>query len=277
MIKFGEYNTLEVSRVLDFGYYLDVGEDHDEILLPKKLAKQKLNVGDSIEVFVYFDSEDRPIATTQIPILTVGQFAYLEVVDSTPVGAFLNWGLDKDLLVPFGEQHRPLEVGQSYLVFAYLDDVDGRITASSKVDKILDDERPHTFNSGDAVDMIIANSTDLGFKVIINHNYWGVLHSSEVSERLSFGQSVKGYIKHIRPDKKMNVSLQTIKAQLDKNAQILVDYLELHEGVSRVHDKSSPEDIKRHFGLSKGAFKKAVGNLLREQRIRIDSEGIYLL
>ena len=174
------------------------GENLYEVLLPRKFAPTDLTIGDSIEVFLYLDSEDRPLATTQKPKAFLGEFAYLAVVDITDVGVFLDWGLEKDLLVPFSEQHRPMEKGHSYLVYLYLDKLKGRITASSKIDKFLDDEKPHDFWPQQAVSLIIANSTELGFKAIINHSHWGLLYKDEVHQRLSFGQSIDGYIKYIQ-------------------------------------------------------------------------------
>jgi len=275
MIEIGQTHTLEVVKMVDFGFYLDA-EELSDVLLPRKYAPKNLAVGDMIDVFLYLDSEDRPVATTITPKAQVGEFAYLSVVDSTSIGAFLDWGLDKDLLVPFSEQHRPMVVGESYLVYLYVDKVDRRITASAKVDKFLDDDRPHRFNSGEAVDLIIANTTDLGHKAIINHSHWGVLHTSDVKQRLSFGQSVRGYIKHVRPDKKIDLSLQSMEASRDKNSQIIMNYLQCHNGFSPIHDKSSPQEILAAFGLSKGAFKKAVGGLYKKRLIRIERDGLYL-
>ena len=210
MVSLGKTYELEVVKSVGFGFYLDAKE-LGEVLLPRKFAPKNLSVGDLIEVFLYLDSDDLPIATTQKPKVHVGEFAYLSVVDTTDIGAFLDWGLDKDLLVPFAEQHRPMEADRSYLVYLYIDKNDGRIVASSKVDKFLDDDRPHQFKPRQAVDLIIANSTDLGFKAIINHGHWGVLYKSEVFQRLSFGQSIKGYIKNIRPDGRIDLSLQGVR------------------------------------------------------------------
>ncbi|MCK5334767.1 MAG: GntR family transcriptional regulator, partial [Gammaproteobacteria bacterium] len=207
MIEIGKNVELEVVKAVDFGFYLDA-KDLGEVLLPLKHAPDDLAIGDVLDVFLYLDSEDRPVATTQKPKARVGEFAYLKVLASTDVGAFLDWGLDKDVLVPFAEQHRPMETGKSYLVYLYLDKVDGRITASSKIDKFLDDEKPHQFKPKQAVDLIIANSTDLGYKAIINHSHWGVLYNNEVHQRLSFGQSKKGFIKYIRPDRRIDLTLQ---------------------------------------------------------------------
>lgn len=276
MITIGDTYELEVVRAVDFGFYLDAG-NLGEILLPTKFAHADLVEGDYIEVFLYLDSDDRPVATTQKPKARVGEFAYLEVVDTTRVGAFLDWGLDKDILVPFSEQHREMEVGRSYLVYLYVGDADGRIVASSKIDKFLDDERPHDFKPQQMVDLIIANTTDLGYKAIINHSHWGVLYDNEVFQRLSFGQYIKGFIKHVRPDGRIDLSLQGGQETRDKNTRIILSYLQKQDGFAPVHDKSDPQMISDLFGMSKGAFKKAIGGLYKQRIIRIEKDGIHLI
>lgn len=275
MITLGKTYTLDVVKAVDFGFYLDA-KNLGEVLLPSKHAPSNLKVGDSLEVFLYLDSEDRPVATTQKPKAQVGEFAYLTVVAVTDVGAFLDWGLDKDVLVPFAEQHRPLEVGHSYLVYLYLDKIHGRITASSKIDHFLDDKKPHHFKPQQAVNLIIANSTDLGYKAIINHSHWGVLYKDEVHQRLSFGQNKKGFIKRIRPDGKIDLSLQGGKETRDKYAKIILIYLNNHNGFAPVHDKTDPQVISKLFGMSKGAFKKAIGGLYKQRIISIEKDGIRL-
>jgi predicted RNA-binding protein (virulence factor B family) len=276
MVRLGRSYTLDVVKAVDFGFYLDAG-DLGEVLLPKKYAPTGLSVGDSLKVFLYLDANGLPVATTQSPKAQVGQFAYLKVVDSTDVGAFLDWGLDKDLLVPFAEQHRPMVEGKSYLVYIYIDDTDGRIVASSKVDKFLDDDRPHRFKPRQAVDLIIANSTDLGFKAIINHSHWGVLYKDEVFQRLSFGQSIQGFIQRIRPDGRIDLTLTGGQVTRDKNAETILTYLKNQNGFAPVHDKSSPKVIEDLFGMSKGAFKKAIGGLYKQRLIVIEKDGIRLL
>lgn len=276
MITLGKTYELDVVKTVDFGFYVDAKE-LGEVLLPLKHAPNDLVDGDSIKVFLYLDSENRPVATTQKPKAQVGEFAYLTVLASTEVGAFLDWGLDKDVLVPFAEQHRPLEVEHSYLVYLYLDKIHGRITASSKIDKFLDDEKPHHFKPRQAVDLIIANSTELGFKAIINHSHWGVLYSDEVHQRLSFGQYKKGFIKHIRPDGKIDLSLHGGQVTRDKYAKIILIYLNEQNGFAPVHDKSDPQLISRLFGMSKGAFKKAIGGLYKQKIITIEKDGIRLI
>jgi len=275
MISIGNIYELEVIKSVAFGYYLNA-EDLGEILLPSKNAPPDLELGDTVEVFLYLDAEGRPIATNQAPKAVVGEFAYLKVIDVSAVGAFLDWGLDKDLLVPFAEQHRPMEVGSFYLVYVFVG-IDGRIAASSKIDKFLDDDKPHDFKQQQVVDLIIANSTDLGYKAIINHSHWGVLYKNEVFQRLSFGQYKKGFIKYLRPDGKIDLSLQGGKQTRDKHTNIILNYLKKQNGFAPVHDKSDPKLIADLFGMSKGAFKKTIGGLYKQRIINIEKDGIRLL
>ena len=276
MITIGKTYKLKAIKKLDFGVYLDA-EDLYEVLLPKRYVPRDLEMGDEIEVFLYLDSEDRPIATTEIPKIQLGEFAYLPVVDVNNTGAFLDWGLMKDLFVPYGEQHRPMEVGSSYIVYLYLDKIKGRLTASSKIDKFLDDEKPHDFTPQQAVKLLIANSTDLGYKAIINNSHWGVLFENEVHQRLSFGQSIDGFIKRVRPDGKIDLSLQGGKETRDKYERLILTYLNQHGGFAQVHDKSDPKLISDLFGMSKKAFKKAIGGLYKQKIINIEKDGINLV
>ncbi len=276
MISIGKNYELEVIKSVDFGFYLDA-KDLGEVLLPLKHAPDDLEIGDILDVFLYLDSEDRPVATTQKPKARVGEFAYLNVLATTAVGAFLDWGLDKDVLVPFAEQHRPMEKGKSYLVYLYIDKIDERIVASSKIDKFLSDDEPHDFKPRQAVDLIIANSTDLGYKAIINHSHWGVLYKNEVHQRLSFGQYKKGFIKYIRPDKRIDLTLQGGQETRDKYTKIILNYLQKHNGFAPVHDKSDPKLISDLFGMSKKAFKKTIGGLYKSRTITIEEDGIRLI
>ncbi len=275
-IQLGQSYTLEVTKCMDFGVYLNAG-NLGSVLLPNKLAPTGLTIGDKIDVFLYLDSEDRPVATTQQPLAKVGEFAYLKAVARTDVGVFLDWGLDKDVLVPFSEQHRPMEEGRSYLVYLYLNQADGRITASSKIDKFLDDDAPHEFKPQQAVKLIIANSTDLGFKAIINHSHWGVLYKNEVHQRLSFGQSIDGFVRRIRADGKIDLSLQGGQQTRDKNTLLIQNYLTKNGGFAPVHDKTDPQTIASMFSISKGAFKKAIGSLYKDRIIEISKDGIRLV
>ncbi|HEY7774963.1 MAG TPA: S1-like domain-containing RNA-binding protein [Kineobactrum sp.] len=275
MARIGKNARLIVIKTVEFGVYLDADE-LGQVLLPRKYVPPGLEAGDAVDVFLYHDSEGRPVATTVKPKAVLGEFAYLAVVDTTPVGAFLDWGLDKDLLVPFSEQHRPLAVGQFCLVYLFLDKIHGRVTASSKIEKYLDDEEPHDFRAGQQVDLIIANSTDLGWKAIINHSHWGVLYKSDVFRRLSFGQRISGFIKHVRPDGKIDLSLQDAASARDRHVDALLAYLGRHGGFAPLHDKTDPQVIADLLGMSKGAFKKAVGKLYKARRLIIENEGIRL-
>lgn len=276
MITIGQTYQLTVVKAVEFGFYLDAGDDLGDVLLPVKYAPAGTAVGDVLEVFLYLDSDARPVATTQTPKASVGEFAYLKVIETTSVGAFLDWGLDKDLLVPFAEQHRPMEEGKFYLVYVHISPADDRIIASSKLDKFLDDDRPHDFKPWQAVDLIIGNSTDLGYKAIINHSHWGVLYKDEVFQRLSFGQSIQGFVKRVRADGKLDLSLQGGQVTRDKYSQTILDYLKNKDGFAPVHDKSDPAVISRLFGMSKGAFKKAIGGLYKQRLITIEKDGIHL-
>lgn len=274
MKNLGQVCSATVLREVSMGAILDVGEG-EEVLLPSKFCPEFFD--DEIDVFLYLDSQGLPIATTQTPKAEVGQFAYLEAIDNSDFGTFLDWGLDKDLLAPFGEQHRPMVTGNSYLVYVHISKADGRIIASSKIDKFLDDERPHDFRVGQAVELIIANSTELGFKAIVNHSHWGLLYKNEVKERLSFGQSKSGFIKYVRPDGKLDLTLEGGQETRDNNAKIILSYLRENNNYAPLHDKSDPELIKQLLGMSKTAFKKSLGGLYKRRVIAFEDEGIRLI
>jgi predicted RNA-binding protein (virulence factor B family) len=275
MIEIGRTYNLQVVKETEFGVYLDA-ENLGEILLPTKHAPDNLSIDETVEVFLYLDSEDRPIATTQTPKAEVGEFAYLEATDNTQIGAFLDWGLDKDVLVPFAEQHRPMTVGDFYIVFLYLDNQD-RITATSKIDKIVLDDDEHEFRPQQPVDLIIGNSTELGFKAIVDNSLWGLLYKVDVDQRLSFGQSIQGYIKQIREDGKIDLSLKSSGQIRDNYSQVIQDYLREHNGFAPVHDKSPPAQVSDLFGMSKKQFKKAIGGLYKQKIITIEKDGIRLV
>ncbi len=275
MLTLGQTYTLQVVKLTEQGAYVD-GEELGEILLPTKYCPPGLAPGNELPVFLYQDSEGRLIVTTQIPKVQVGEFAYLKVVENTDYGSFMDWGLDKDLLVPFGEQHVPMQVDRSYLVYVYLNNADGRITASSKIEKFLDDQAPHDFTPGQPVDLIIANSTELGFKAIINHSHWGLLYKDEVHERLSFGQSRRGFIKFVRADGKIDLALRQEQETRDQYTLSVLDYLKRHDGFAAVHDKTDPEIIQSLFGMSKKSFKKVIGRLYKQRIIEIQDDGIRL-
>jgi len=197
-------------------------------------------------------------------------------VANSEFGAFVDWGLDKDLLVPFGEQHRPMHVGRRYILHVFVNKADGRILASSKIEKFLKEGRPHTFQVGQLVDLIIANSTELGFKAVVNHSHWGVLYKNELKEQLSFGQSKRGFVKYIRPDGKIDLALEAGQDSSDRNTETILKYLQENEGFAAVHDKSDAGLILSVFGMTKRTFKKTIGGLYKRRLITIDEDGIRL-
>lgn len=275
MIQIGKYNTLTVVKVVDFGVYLDGGE-WDEILLPNEYVPANCFPDDDIKVFIYFDSEDRIIATTEIPHIIVGEFAYMKVVATSGVGAFLDWGLRKDLLVPFREQRDPMIEGLSYLVYAYVDQDTDRIVATSKVEKYLD-KTPAEYEPDQEVDLLIARKSDLGYSVIINNTHWGVIYQNEIFQNLRLGQKLKGYIQCVRPDGKVDVILQ--KAGYDQIAdlsRLILNKIEDNGGVLDISDKSAPEDIYNLFGCSKKNYKKAIGFLFKQGYIEIGESEVRM-
>ena len=275
MAEVGQFNTLNVIKEVPFGVYLDGGE-WGEVLLPSKFVPTGTKVGDALEVFLYFDSEDQIIATTQRPRATLGSFAHLQVIDVNPVGAFLDWGLDKDLLVPKPEQRRPMEKGKYYIVYVKHDG-EGRIVASSKIDRFLDKWRTRLM-PGDEVSLLIAETSDLGNKVIINDSHWGLIHSSDIFQQLRYGKRMRGYIKQVREDGKIDVVLsKTGNDKISELARRILSELNKRGGFLPLHDKSTVDEIKRAFGESKKSFKSAIGHLYKQNLITIESNGIRLV
>ncbi|MBL7893248.1 MAG: GntR family transcriptional regulator [Bacteroidia bacterium] len=275
MTEIGKLNTLSVVKELDFGIYLD-GQQLGEILMPRRYVPAGTKPGDKLEVFIYLDSEDRFIATTEKPFAMVGDFALLDVVGVNSIGAFLDWGLPKDLLVPFREQKQKLEVGKSYVVYVYLDVETNRIVASAKPEKFLD-RSPANFEEGEEVDLLILSKTDLGYKAMINKTYTGVLYKNEVFESLEKGQQLKGYIRKIRPDGKVDLILHKPGYEkVDDISKQILDKLKEKSGFIALNDKSSAESIYEMFRVSKKTYKKAIGALYRERVITIEDAGIRL-
>ncbi|UKN02937.1 S1-like domain-containing RNA-binding protein [Paracrocinitomix mangrovi] len=275
MVEIGKINTLKVVKEVDFGLYLDGGED-GEILLPKRYVEEGTEVDHFIDVFIYVDSEDRLIATTEEPLAEVDQFAYLKAVQLTKVGAFLDWGLMKDLLVPFNEQREEMREGQYYLVYVYLDEETDRIVASSKVNRYLNNV-PVDYEEGQEVDLIVMNKTDLGVNVIINNLHTGLIYENEIFQVLQPGEHLKGFIKKLREDDKIDVALQPSGYEhITGVAGDILRKLQKAGGYIEAHDKSSPETIKHMFGISKKVFKKAIGALYKDRLISIDEKGIRL-
>ncbi len=279
MIKLGEYNILKVVKEVDFGLYLDGGEYWGEILLPRgENAPKEVREGDELEVFIYFDSEDRIIATMNKPKAIVGDFALLKVVGTSKVGAFLDWGLRKDLLVPFREQRENMIVGREYLVYVYVDQVTDRIVASSKWHKFLNQESAD-YKEGEEVELLIARRTDLGYSVVVNGKHEAVIYRNEIFQPLTVGERVTGYIKNLREDGKIDCILQKNDGhqQVDRLSQLILTKLEENGGVLVVSDKSAPEDIYRLFGCSKKNYKKAVGGLFKQRRVEIGEHELKLI
>jgi len=273
MAILGKINPLKVVKQVDFGLYLDGGSD-GEILLPKRYVPEGVEIGDTLPVFIYNDSEDRIIATTEKPLALVGEFAFLKVVEVSGPGAFLEWGLMKQLFVPFREQREPMVVGRSYPVFVYVDFESHRITASSKLARFIDTSRPE-LNDGDEVDLMLYQRTDLGWKAIVNQQYSGVLYENEVFQPLSIGQTLKGYIKQVRPDDKIDLMLQKPGFEkVDDFSKELYERLKGAGGFLPVTDKSPSELIYNLFGVSKKTFKKAVGDLYKKRLIVLEETGI---
>lgn len=276
MTEIGKLNTLRVVKELDFGVYLDGGE-LGEILMPTRYVPENCKIDDMVEVFIYLDSEDRIIATTQIPNAMVGQFAGMEVVSVNEIGAFLDWGLQKDLLVPFREQKVKMEEGKTYVVYVYFDEESNRIAASAKLDQFLDLEQTE-YDEGQEVDLLIYNQTDMGFKAIVNNINEGVLYGNEVFQPLHKGQRVKGFIKKIRDDGKLDLCLQKPGYEkVDELSDRIFAYLEKHEGFLNITDKTPADVITQMFNVSKKTFKKAVGALYRKKLIKLEPDGISLI
>ncbi|MBO3275719.1 CvfB family protein [Pseudomonas schmalbachii] len=277
MAVIGRFNSLQVVKHTDFGLYLDGGA-HGEILLPKRYVpkNEPTEEGDWLNVFVYLDSEDRLIATTLKPKVQVGGFASLKVVEVNRVGLFLDWGLPKDLLLPHSEEKRPLQVGDYCVVYVYLDERTRRITATARLDRYLDNT-PANYSTGEEVDLLVVERTDLGYKAIINGKHWGLIHKNEVFKFVRNGMREKGYIKEMRDDGKISLSLQPVgQAARDDLSEKILAALRDAGGSLPLSDKSPPELISQQFGVSKGNFKKAIGGLYKQGLIVILDGSIEL-
>ncbi|SEK22014.1 hypothetical protein SAMN05216214_101136 [Atopomonas hussainii] len=277
MADVGRYNRLTIARFADIGAYLSDGQGN-EILLPKRYLPREPEpeVGDALEVFVYLDSEDRPIATTERAKVQVGEFASLKVVEINKIGLFLDWGLSKDLLLPYSEEKRPLKTGDYCVVHVYLDRHSGRPTASAKVDRFLDKSAAH-YTPGQAVDVLIAEATDLGFKAIINNQHWGLLHKNELFKFVRRGMREQAFIREIRPDGKISLTLQQPgRAGAESLQEQIIAALKENGGVLMLSDKSSPHEIEQWFKVSKGSFKKAIGALYKQGALVIHPDRIEL-
>ena len=275
-IELGKFNQLEVVKQVDFGMYLDGGEE-GEILLPTRYVPEDCKVGDWLNVFLYLDNEERLIATTLTPLVQVGEFACLEVSWVNQFGAFLNWGLMKDLFVPFSEQKMKMQVGNKYVIHAHIDDESFRIVASAKVDRYLSKEKA-PYQPGEEVNILIWQKTDLGFKAIIENMYSGLLYDSEIFQTLHTGDTLKAYIKQVREDGKIDLILQKPGFEkVDDFSKTLNHYIADHGGRIGLNDKSPAEEIYDVFGVSKKTFKKAVGDLYKKRLILLHEDGIELV
>ena len=277
MAAIGEINELEVVKEVDFGLYLD-GGSHGEILLPKRYVPEGSKPGDILKVFIYLDSEDRLVATTEKPLAMVGEFAALKDVSNTPIGSFLDWGLMKDLLVPFREQQERMKEGEFYLVYVYLDEKSQRLVATSKLDKFLD-KTEIDYEVNEEANLLIAKKTDLGYKTIIDNSHWGILYYNEVFQLLKIGDRLKGFIKNIRPDHKIDLYLEKPGFEkIDSLSETILAKLKEKGEFLPYNDKTSPKIIADAFHVSKKTFKKALSTLYKKHLIHIDEKrGISLL
>lgn len=277
MTEVGKYNTLPIVRSVDFGVYLDGGE-LGEILLPQRYLPEGSRIGDEVEVFVFYDSEDRLIATTERPYAQVGEFAVLKVNSVNPVGVFLDWGLaSKELLVPFREQRAEMFPGKYYVVYLYVDEVSGRIVATAKINRFLQ-KTPVDYTLNQEVSLLVTQQTELGFKVIIDNAHWGMIYHNEIFKPVHRGDRLTGYVTHIRADEKVDVALQPVGySGVDTLSQEILDAIRRNGGTIPYNDKSDAGAIAEVFGCSKKNFKKAVGALYRQRLIEILDDGIRLV
>jgi len=282
MLEIGKTHSLVVLKHVDFGVYLGANmtdEGQEEILLPERYLPEdtaKWDIGAHLDVFLYLDSEDRPIATTEVPYAEVGQCAYLGALEKSEFGVFLDWGLMKDLLAPFKEQRVPMEVGRSYVVYLYLD-VTGRIAASSRLSRHLNELNEGDFKALQEVALLIASRSDLGYKAVINGSHLGLIHTSEITRPIRIGDKITGYVGEIRPDGRINLTLQKPGAEMrGELAEVIITYLKENGGQSGLTDKSNPKDINAVFHVSKSNYKKALGKLYKSRRIILDGDLIRL-
>ena len=274
-VRLGRYNQLEVVKEVDFGVYLDGGDD-GEILLPTRYVPEDCQPGDMLNVFIYLDNEERLVATTLTPYAQVGDFACLEVAWTNQYGAFLDWGLMKDLFVPFREQKNKMEKGERYVVHVHLDEDSYRIMASAKVERYLSNDMP-PYHPGDGVEILVWQRTDLGYKVIVDNRFGGLIYATDVVRPLSTGTKTEAYVRQVRPDGKIDIVLQPDgPRKVDNFAEVLLDYIRQHDGFTTFQDKTPAEDIYATFGVSKKTFKKAVGDLYKKHLVTLEEGGIRL-
>lgn len=276
MIELGNYNTLKIVRDTSPGLFLE-SETGAEILLPNKYVPKVFEIGDELNVFCYLDFDERPVATSLTPFMKRNEFGFLKVVEVNQIGAFLDWGLEKHLFVPFREQREKMKEGQWYVVYCYLDDISFRLVASNKIDKFLSNDEL-SVRTGDKVSLLVTRLTDLGWEVIVNDRHKGLVFSSEIFQHMAVGQRMEGYIKTIRPDNKLDISLQPQgQKALEPTARKIQKVLEESGGFLALHDKSDPKEISKVLGMSKKTFKKGVGTLYKARQIEIRDDGIHLV
>ena len=275
MIKLGEINTLEILRETDHGAYL-IDDEDNQVLLPNRYVPESFKIWDKLEVFVYLDNEQRPVATTDMPYIKRGEFALLRCNQTTDFGAFLDWGLVKELFCPFSEQAFKMKAGGWYLVHCYLDEKTDRLVASSKTNRFLDNTEL-TVGEFDEVDLIVSHPSDIGMNVIVNKTHMGLIYKDSIFKDLSIGDKLKGIVKKVRPGNKLDIALGQIGFRnIEPNAEQIMQELQDNDGFINLTDKSSPEAIKNALQMSKKNFKKAVGTLYRQRLIEIKPDGIYL-
>ncbi|MET2897381.1 S1-like domain-containing RNA-binding protein [Vibrio rotiferianus] len=276
MIKIGQINSLEVIKTADFGVFLD-GEDYGSVLLPNKHVPEGTEQGDHLDVFLYFDSESQLAATIDKPIAQVGEWGLMKIEGINKTGAFVNWGIkEKDLLIPFSEQRARFTAGQNILVYVYTDKASGRIVGTTKFNKWLD-KTPANYEVNEEVNLIIAERSQLGYKAIVNGEHWGMIFPSDVFGKLFIGKKLKGYVKQIREDGKIDLALQKVGvAKMDDLSSKIMEQLEKKGGFLPLNDKSSPEAIFEAFRTSKGTYKKTIGGLYKDGKIVIEKDGIRL-
>ncbi|PUZ19953.1 hypothetical protein GA0116948_11932 [Chitinophaga costaii] len=273
MIQVGRYNRLSVKKTADFGVYLD-GFGESEILLPKRFVPAGLKVGDPVEVFIYHDSENRIIATTQQPLGVVGDIVKLKAVSVTKQGAFLDWGLMKDIFVPLSQQNSKMITGGEYLVRIYIDEQTGRVAATEKLFPSLSNENL-TLEEKEEVDLLIYRRTELGYAVVINEQYNGLLHYSDVFRELEIGERLKGYVKAIKEGNKIDIAIgKAGYGKVEDEGSRILELLDDHDGYLPYNDKSDPESIRQFFGMSKKTFKMTTGSLYKQKKIEFTQTGI---
>lgn len=279
MIEIGTYQTLLINRASSVGFFLKDPKSEEEVLLPNKYLLDEMEEGRKVRVFVYRDTQDRKVATTEEPLLTLNRFGYLKAAEINQVGAFLEWGLvEKQLMVPFKNQARRMEAGKFYLVYMYKDKHSDRLVATSKLERFFKEDPSEDLSRGDEVRILVRGKTDLGVNVIVNQAYKGLIYQNEIFQELKTGDRLKAYVKLIREDQKIDISLKPIGfASIEPGAKKILQMLEKGEGFLPYTDKSSPEAIKTAFAMSKKLFKKSIGSLYKQKLIRLSPEGIYLL